>query len=99
TAKMEFDAATKTFTELGAGPDHARIKSIKQPTSEQSHGLTPREREILTILATGKTNKEIATKLFISERTVDRHVSNILGKLNVPTRAAATAFAYEHDMI
>lgn len=55
--------------------------------------------EVLHILATGKTNKDIAGELFISERTVDRHVSNILGKLNVSSRAAATAYAYEHSLI
>ncbi len=62
------------------------------------HGLTPRETEVLTEVATGRTNREVAERLFISEKTVARHVSNIFGKLGVSSRAAATAFAYEHGL-
>jgi DNA-binding NarL/FixJ family response regulator len=51
------------------------------------------------LIAAGKTNKEIAVKLSLSEKTVDRHVSNILDKLDVPSRAAATAYAYQHKLI
>ena len=54
---------------------------------------------MLRLVAGGKTNREIAAELVISERTVDRHVSNIFTKLDVSTRAAATAFAYEHDLL
>jgi DNA-binding NarL/FixJ family response regulator len=54
---------------------------------------------VLRLVATGKTNKSIATELFVSEKTVDRHVSNIFSKLNVSSRAAATAYAYEHRLI
>jgi DNA-binding NarL/FixJ family response regulator len=54
---------------------------------------------VLRLVATGKTNKAIATELFVSEKTVDRHVSNIFRKLNVPSRAAATAYAYEHKLL
>ena len=50
-------------------------------------------------MAAGKTNKAIATELFLSEKTVDRHVSNIFVKLDVPSRAAATAFAYKHELL
>jgi DNA-binding NarL/FixJ family response regulator len=64
-----------------------------------SHVLSARERQVIELVATGKTNREIARQLRISERTVDRHVSNILLKLNLPTRSAATAYAYEHDLI
>jgi DNA-binding CsgD family transcriptional regulator/tetratricopeptide (TPR) repeat protein len=100
TANMELKAARWIFEQLGAGPDIAKLNSlIKETTTEDTHGLTPRELEVLHILATGKTNKDIAKELFISERTVDRHVSNILGKLNVESRAAATAYAYEHDLV
>ena len=61
--------------------------------------LSARERQVIELVATGKTNREIALLLSISERTVDRHVSNILLKLNLPTRSAATAYAYQHDLI
>jgi DNA-binding NarL/FixJ family response regulator len=61
--------------------------------------LTPRELQVLRLIVTGKTNKAIATELFVSEKTVDRHVSNIFNKLDVPSRAAATAYAYQHKLI
>lgn len=60
--------------------------------------LTARETEVLALVATGRTNRAIAAELFLSEKTVARHVSNILGKLGLPSRAAATAYAYEHDL-
>ena len=62
-------------------------------------GLTPRELQVLRLIATGETNKAIAAGLVLSERTVDRHVSNIFTKLRVSSRAAATAYAYEHDLV
>jgi DNA-binding NarL/FixJ family response regulator len=100
TADMELETAHRTFQQLGATPDKENVESLlKKSSVKESHGLTPRELEILCILATGKTNKNIAEELFISERTVDRHVSNILGKLDVASRVAATAFAYEHDLV
>jgi DNA-binding CsgD family transcriptional regulator len=99
TADMELDAARWKFQELGAAYDFNKVDSLMQNNAlENTHGLTPRELQVLRHLATGKTNKEIGSELFISERTVDRHVSNILGKLGVPSRAAATAFAYEHNL-
>jgi DNA-binding NarL/FixJ family response regulator len=61
--------------------------------------LSPREREVLALVAAGNTNRAIAGELFISERTVDRHVSNIFRKLRVASRAAATAYAYEHRLL
>ncbi|MFW6079014.1 MAG: response regulator transcription factor, partial [Gemmatimonadota bacterium] len=63
------------------------------------HGLTPRELEVLRLVAAGKTNRAIAEELYISERTVERHVSNIFGKLRVSSRSAATAWAYEHELV
>lgn len=99
TADMEFESARHIFKQLGAAPDLDRLDALTSHSTDNTHGLTPREQEVLQQLATGKTNKEIASVLFISERTVDRHVSNILGKLNVTSRSAATAYAYEHDLI
>ena len=63
------------------------------------HGLTARELEVLRLVAAGETNKAIAAELVLSERTVDRHVSNILTKLGASSRAAATAYAYQHQLI
>ena len=64
-----------------------------------SHGLTARELEVLRLVATGRTNREIARDLVVSEHTVARHVQNIFAKLHVSSRAAATAFAFEHDLV
>jgi DNA-binding NarL/FixJ family response regulator len=61
--------------------------------------LTPRELQVLRLVAAGKTNKAIAAELFLSGRTVDRHVSNIFNKLDVPSRTAATAYAYQHKLV
>ena len=63
------------------------------------HGLTARELQVLRLVAAGKTNKAIAAELFLSEKTIDRHVSNIFAKLDVASRAAATACAYEYKLI
>jgi DNA-binding NarL/FixJ family response regulator len=64
-----------------------------------AHGLSTRELEVLLLVASGKTNKVIARELFVSEKTIDRHVSNIFAKLDVPSRAAATAWAYQHGLV
>lgn len=100
TAELELDAARWMFRQLGAAHDLSRTEIlIRNTDTANTHGLTPRELDVLCCLATGKTNKEIASELFISERTVDRHVSNILGKLNLPSRASATAYAYKHKLL
>jgi DNA-binding NarL/FixJ family response regulator len=62
-------------------------------------GLTPRELEVVRLVAAGRSNREISAALEISEHTVARHVQNILGKLRVPSRTAATAFAYQRDLV
>lgn len=99
-AALEFDAAREVFRRLGAAPDLARLESAAGPrVSGSVEGLSPRELEVLRLVAAGITNRAIAEKLTISERTVDRHVSNIFSKLDVATRAAATAYAYEHDLV
>jgi DNA-binding CsgD family transcriptional regulator len=100
TASLEYEAARLTFDRLKARADIARVEALMQARKRvKIHGLTSRELEVLRLLATGKTNKTIADELFVSERTVDRHVSNILSKLDLRSRAAATAFAYENHLV
>jgi DNA-binding NarL/FixJ family response regulator len=99
-AQLEFDAARRVFAALGAMPDLGRLERLAgEGAADRPGGLTGREIEILQLLATGRTNRAIAAGLTISERTVDRHVSNIYTKLDVSTRAGATAWAYEHDLV
>jgi ATP/maltotriose-dependent transcriptional regulator MalT len=99
-ARMELDAARLAFTELAATPDAARVDALMEPAPPRSgHGLTAREVEVLRLVATGRTNKAVAGELFLSEKTVARHLSNIFVKLGVSTRAAATAHAYEHGLV
>jgi DNA-binding CsgD family transcriptional regulator len=99
-AGLEIDAVRAIFGRRGAAPDHARIEALSKGASHHnSHRLTPRELEVLRLVAAGATNRKIAEQLLLSEKTVDRHVSNIFGKLDVPSRAAATAFAYRHKLI
>jgi DNA-binding NarL/FixJ family response regulator len=71
----------------------------RKPAGKVVGGLTAREVQVLQRVAAGHTNRSIAADLFLSERTVDRHISNILTKLRVPSRAAATAYAYQHHLI
>ena len=95
---LELDAARRTFEELGARPDLVSIDSSTGADADP-HGLTARELEVLRLVATGKSNREIASELVISEHTVARHVQNIFRKLGVPSRTAAGAFAFEHDLV
>ena len=100
TAALELEAAREVFAQLGAAPDVAWIDSIGQhPGRPKLHGLTAREVEVLRLVAAGKSNREIATELVISEHTVARHVQNIFAKLGVSSRTAASAFAFEHDLV
>lgn len=96
-AKLELAAAQATFAQLGAAPDQARIAALLG--SRSVHGLTARELQVLRLVAAGKTNKTIARELDLSERTIDRHLSNIFGKLDVASRAAATAYVYRHQLM
>jgi DNA-binding CsgD family transcriptional regulator/tetratricopeptide (TPR) repeat protein len=99
-AQMEFDAARWAFSGLGAAPDLARVELVSQPSAVTATcGLTAREAEVLRLVAAGKTNRAIAGDLFLSEKTVARHVSNMFTKLGVGSRAAATAYAYEHELV
>jgi DNA-binding CsgD family transcriptional regulator len=88
SASIDREAAMDVLAKLGAAEGR-----------RDTHGLTERELEVLRLVAAGHTNKAIADELVLSERTVDRHVSNILAKLRVASRAAATAFAYEHGLV
>jgi DNA-binding CsgD family transcriptional regulator len=98
--ELELDAARETLDELGAAPDVAWVDSLAgRAVSADAHGLTPRELEVLRLVATGKSNREIAEALVISEHTVARHVQNIFTKLDVPSRTAAGAFAFAHDLV
>jgi DNA-binding NarL/FixJ family response regulator len=98
--RLEAEAARQVFRDLGAAPDLAGLDAADdRPASPRPHGLTPRELEVLRLVASGKTNKAIAAELFLSEKTIDRHISNIFDKLDVSTRAAATAFAYENRLV
>ncbi len=99
TATLEFDAARVALRRLGAGPDLERLECIAPRAAASAGGLTARELEVLTAVADGRSNREIADLLVISEHTVRRHLHNIFTKLRVTTRAAAIAHAYRHDLI
>jgi ATP/maltotriose-dependent transcriptional regulator MalT len=97
---LELEAALADFVRLGARPDVVRVERLLGGRGHDGgHGLSPRELEVLRLLAAGKSNREIAGALVISEHTVARHVQNIFGKLRISSRAAATAFAFEQDLV
>ena len=93
TARAELAAAQAIFERLGARPDLAKLRA------EPKEGLTARELQVLRLVAQGLTNKAIAEKLFISEKTVARHVANIFMKLGISSRAAAAAYAFQHSLV
>jgi DNA-binding CsgD family transcriptional regulator len=100
TSALEFDGARKVFEQLGAKPDIERIDVLLRRTYGQTPaGLTAREVEVLRLVASGKTNRAIARELGLSDKTVARHVHNSLTKIGVPSRTAATAYAYENGLI
>ena len=101
TSAMELDGARKVFEQLGAKPDIERLDALmRRPYGDAAPGgLTMREVEVLRLVASGRTNRAIAKQLGLSEKTVARHVHNSLTKIGVPSRAAATAYAYEHGLI
>ena len=98
-AAMELDAAHQVFTRLGAVPDATRAEVLLNAHhAPDTAGLSARELEVLRLVAAGKTNHAIAADLFLSDRTVERHVSNILSKLGVSSRTAAAAYAFERGI-
>jgi len=100
TASLELDVARSIFEQLGARPDIARVESLTgRVAAGDDHGLTTRELEVLRLVSAGKSNRVIASELVISEHTVARHLQNIFAKLGVSSRTAASAFAFEHDLV
>jgi DNA-binding NarL/FixJ family response regulator len=98
-AELELSAACEIFRKLGALPDVASVESLLSGKNDATPGLlTAREVEVLRAIASGMTNRRIAERLHISEKTVARHVSNIFVKLDLPSRAAATAYAYQRGL-
>jgi DNA-binding NarL/FixJ family response regulator len=91
--------AREAFEKLGAQPDIVALDALPDRAGTVIAGLTERELQVLRLLATGMTNKAIARELELSEKTIERHLSNIFVKAGVPTRAAATAFAYEQKLV
>lgn len=100
TAAMELDAAGRVFARLGAAPLVARVRELAGSAPPQGlAGLTARELQVLRLVATGATNRQIADTLVISDKTVARHVSNLFTKLGLSSRAAATAYAHRHHLV
>lgn len=99
-AQLELGSARDTFTRLGARPDLRRVEELLKPAQPVGpHGLSAREIEVLRLIAAGKTNRAIARELFLSDRTVHRHVSNIFDKLGVRSRTAAASYSIKHHII
>ena len=100
TARLELAAAREVFAEVGARPDLARLdESAGRRRPDAAAGLTAREVEVIRLVASGLTNREIADELVISEKTVARHLNNMFTRLGLANRAAATAYAYEHELV
>ena len=97
-AQIELESARSTFTRLGARPDLQRVEELLRPTGAAGP-LSEREIEVLRLVAAGKTNHAIATQLFLSDRTVHRHISNIFEKLGVHSRTAAASYAIQHHIV
>jgi len=97
-ARLELRAALAEFERLGAVPDAAATSALLMGPTDLPAGLTAREAEVLRLVAAGRTNRDIAVELVISEHTVARHLQNMFTKLGVSSRAGATAFAFEHGL-
>ena len=100
TAEMELSAARRAFESLDAAPAlQVAVELSLNELGTTKTGLTRRELDVLRLVASGATNREVAQALAISEKTVARHLSNMFVKLRVTSRASVTAYAYEHDLI
>jgi DNA-binding CsgD family transcriptional regulator len=99
TAALELAAADAVFAQLGARPDRDRVALLRRRAESPSHGLTARELQVLRLVASGKTNYAIARELSLSEKTVERHLSNVFTKIGVSSRAAATAYAFQKGLL
>ena len=97
-AVLEVRSAIAAFDRLGAVPDRDAATALLPGTDALPGGLSPREVQVLRLVAAGKSNREIAAELVISEHTVARHLQNMFVKMGVSSRSAATAFAFEHDI-
>jgi ATP/maltotriose-dependent transcriptional regulator MalT len=98
-AALEFEAARAGFQALDAKPAIARLDSLTAGGSDDAYGLSPRELEVLRLVAAGSTNRQIAAALVVSEHTVARHLQNIFAKLGISSRTAAAAFAFERHLV
>lgn len=98
SAALHFDNARATFESLGAVPDLRRVCELTgEPAGTRA--VSARELEVLRLVAEGKTSREIASSLTISQHTVRRHLENTFAKLGVKSRAAAIAYAYKHELL
>jgi ATP/maltotriose-dependent transcriptional regulator MalT len=97
-ARLELVSARESFAQLGARRDLHAVDALLD-TSSPNHGLTTRELQVLQLVAAGRTNRAIASELFLSERTVHRHLSSIFGKLEVCSRTEAATYALEHQIL
>ena len=106
TAAGELAAAWRTFGELGASPDDSAAAALEgalptapPPGAGVQDGLTPRELDVLALVVAGRSNRQIARALVISDRTVARHLSNIFTKIDVGSRTEAAAYAFRHGLV
>jgi DNA-binding NarL/FixJ family response regulator len=98
TATMELDAARSIFSSLGATPDVKWVRSLVDAPANLPDGVTPREAEVLALVAEGLTNRQVASRLTISEKTVASHLAHVFTKVGLQSRAAATAYAISHGL-
>ena len=99
TAAVEEEAATRVFLAVHASPDLELLAGASASDAGPPARLTSRELDVIRLVAAGHTNREIAERLVISDKTVARHLHNLFTKLALPNRSAATAYAYEHDLV